>query len=56
MLISLFDAYIVIPPSNIEFWEDVGAAKICYEFWNQREGVLIVYSVVVNTSVVLYWP
>ena len=55
VFVTLFDAYIVISPSYIQFGEYGCSPKIGEEVRNKREGVLIVDRVTVKSSVILYW-
>src|SRR6266702_547156 len=54
LLVSLANAYIVVPPSNIELHIDVCIAEIVDKICDQGKGVLVSNGDSVDLSVVLY--
>jgi hypothetical protein len=55
MFVSLFDTYVVVSLTDVEFGEYDGSAKIMNEISNEWEGVLVTNRPSVDLSVVLYW-
>jgi hypothetical protein len=53
--IAFFHPDIVVSPSNIKLGEPLFSNKLTNEFFNERKGIIIAYSVVIKYMIVLYW-
>ena len=54
MFIALFDSYVIVSPSNVQFGENVCPRETVCEISDEGKGVLVLDGVRVETSVVLY--
>ena len=52
-LVSVFDSYIVVPPSDIELRKDLGIPQFVYEIGDEGKRVGVADSVFVDVAVVL---
>ena len=52
-LISIFDAYIVVAPSNIQFGEILGSFQLVDEFRDEGEGIGVLDGSFIEFSVIL---
>ena len=52
-LVTVLDSYIVLPPLNVEFGEDLGVSQLVYKIRDEREGVGVVNGVFIDVTVVL---
>ena len=52
-LISVFDAYIVVTPSDVQFGEILGSFQLVDEFRDEREGIGILYGSFIEFPVIL---
>ena len=55
LFVSFANAYVVIPPANIELRVDVCVAEVADEVRNQRKGVLVSDGKGIDFTIVLYW-
>src|SRR6266702_4679185 len=53
--VAFADAYIVIPPADIELRIDVCVAEVANKICDEREGVLISNCKGIDFSIILYW-
>ena len=52
-LVTVFDPYVVVPPLDVEFSEDLSVSQFIYEVGNEGKGVGVADGVFVDVSVVL---
>ncbi len=55
VFVSFPNAYVVVPPSYVEFCVDMRVAQITYEIGNEGKGILIPNRDCIDFSVVLNW-
>ena len=54
VLVSFFDVYVVVTPSDINFSEHLCVLDSCYEFGNQWQGIMVLNGPFIKASIVLY--
>ena len=55
MFVALLDADVVISPTDVQFGVDVGTLQIRDKVRDEGKWVLILYSAVIDVSMILNW-